>query len=87
MPPLEEMVCHLIQKRTEVAVLPATEDIDHRFSEENPSGLEESQKPGAVANMALTGNSGKTLPGITNHLSTGRVVKMRAKKKTWWIPS
>jgi hypothetical protein len=41
MPPLEEMVCHLIQKRTEVAVLPATEDIDHRFSEENPTGLEE----------------------------------------------
>jgi hypothetical protein len=58
------------------------------FFEENPSGLEESQKPGAVANTARTGKLGKTLPGTTNPLSTvpegGEDEK---KEKTWWIPS
>jgi hypothetical protein len=40
------------------------------FSKEKMSGLEESQKPRAVANTACTGNLGKTIPGMTIPLST-----------------
>jgi hypothetical protein len=58
-------------ERAKVVESTATEDTDSRFSEENPSGLEELQKSGTAANMAChSRKTENTSPGSVNKLPT-----------------
>jgi hypothetical protein len=58
-------------ERAKVVESTTTEDTDRRFSEENPSGLEESQKSGTAANTARRARNPKnTSPGSVSQLPT-----------------
>jgi hypothetical protein len=58
-------------ERAKVVESTTTEDTDHHFSEENPSGLEESQKSGTAANTARHArNPENTSPGPVSQLPT-----------------
>jgi hypothetical protein len=57
-------------ERAKVVESTATEDTECHFSKKNPSGLEDSQKPGAAANTAChTQNPENTSQGSINKLS------------------
>jgi hypothetical protein len=57
-------------ERVKVVESTATEDTDCHFSEKNPSGLEELQKPGAATNTACHArNPENTSQGSINKLS------------------
>jgi hypothetical protein len=58
-------------ERAKVVESTTTEDTDRCFSEENPSGLEESQKSGTAANTARHARNPKnTSPGSVSQLPT-----------------
>jgi hypothetical protein len=58
-------------ERAKVVESTTTEDTDCRFSEENPSGLEESQKYGTATNTARRARNPKnTSPGSVSQLPT-----------------